>query len=320
MRASIPLVLLISLMGRAPAEGAQQSSPDAASSPPTISTPASLRGTDIDRALRTRDWDRAEQLLVGEIGKKPGSPELLTLLGRVFLMDRKPLNAAIAIKKAEALGPIDEGTRYALALAYISLKRGDWARPELERLAAASASNVLYQYWLGRLDYDAAQYGSAIRRFEQVIARDPTFMRAYDNLGLSYEALNDPERAIPQYRRAIELNRQASSRSPWPPLNLGILLRSRGELDEAEALLREALAYDTACAQAHYQLGAVLEQQGRIEQAVSQLALAVSHDARYAAPHYALARIYRRQGRLAEAGEALTTFQRLHDAQREGRP
>ena len=296
------------------------SASDAAGSPPPISTPASLRSTEIDRALRDRDWERAERLLVAEIGQEPRTPELLMLLGRVFLMDRKPLNAAIAIKKAEALGPVDEGTRYALALAYISLKRGDWARPELERLAAANASNVLYQYWLGRLDYDAAQYGSAIGRFEQVVARDPTFMRAHDNLGLCYEALNEPERAIPHYRRALELNRHPASRSPWPALNLGILLRRRGEVDEAEALFREALAYDSAFAQAHYQLGTLLEQQGRIEQAVSQLALAVSHDARYAAPHYALARIYRRQGRLAEAGEALATFQRLHDAQREGGP
>jgi len=47
------------------------------------------------------------------------------------------LNAAIALKKAETFGPLDANTRMQLVLAYISMGRGDWARPELERLAAA---------------------------------------------------------------------------------------------------------------------------------------------------------------------------------------
>ena len=41
-----------------------------------------------------------------------------------------------ALKKAEALAPLDSQERFQLALAYIAMKRGDWARPELERLAA----------------------------------------------------------------------------------------------------------------------------------------------------------------------------------------
>ena len=115
--------------------------------------------------------------------------DLLKLLGRVFLIDRKPLNAAVALKKAEAIEPLDPGSRFTLVLAYVSLKRGDWARPELERLAAGDPGNITYQYWLGRLDYDAGQYAAAIRRYERVIAKDPSFLRAYDNLGLGSEAL-----------------------------------------------------------------------------------------------------------------------------------
>jgi tetratricopeptide (TPR) repeat protein len=134
---------------------------------------------------------------------------------------------------------------------------------------------------------------------------------------LCYEALNQPDDALRAYREAINLNRGEQAPSPWPPVNLGILLRTRGEANEAEALFREALKYDEAFSPAHYQLGVLLEQADRLPAAVTELQRAIAADPSYAEPQYALARIYRRQGRTAEADQALAAFQRLHDAKRE---
>ena len=92
------------------------------------------------------------------------------MLAGVFMNNRKPLNAAIAIKKAETFGPLDAATRFQLALAYIAMRRGDWARPELERLAAAEPLNTGYAYWLARLDYDGGRYDAAIARLRSVVA------------------------------------------------------------------------------------------------------------------------------------------------------
>src|SRR4029450_12802578 len=99
-----------------------------------------------------------ERLLPAAIERQPKSRQLLIQIAGVFMMDRKPLNAAIALKKAEALGPLDNHARLQLALAYVAMKRGDWARPELERLAKDQPDDVIPSYWLARLDYDAAQY------------------------------------------------------------------------------------------------------------------------------------------------------------------
>lgn len=283
--------------------------------PDTVRVPPTPNREAIERAIEQRDWDQAEKLLVAEIEAKPESPDLLKFLAGIFMLDRKPLNAAIAIKKAEQFGELDEGTRHALALAYIAMGRGDWARPELERLAKAAPSDPTYEYWLARLDYDDGLYASAIERLERVVARDPKFVRAYDNLGLCHEAQGDAEQAIVHYRKAVELNRQAPARSPWPPLNLGILLRSRGEMPEAERLLREAVQYDGALPQARYELGVLLEQTGRPEEAVKELEQAAALDATYPQPHYALARIHRRQGRLEAAQQSLATFKRLQEKQ-----
>jgi tetratricopeptide (TPR) repeat protein len=274
--------------------------------------------SDIERALASKNYERAERLLADAIAREPTSRQLLTQIASVFMLDRKPLNAAIALKKAEALAPLDNQLRQQLALAYIAMKRGDWARAELERLAAAEPANMMHTYWLARLDYDAGQYGSAIRRLNDVVAQAPTFARAHDNLGLCYEALNQPDDAATHYREAVRLNRaDAKMASGWPPLNLGILLRSRGDLDEAEALFREALTYDRRFAPGYYQLGVVLEDRGRQDEAVKALRQATSADDTYAEAYYALSRIYRRQGRTSQADAAMSTFKRLHDSRRD---
>jgi tetratricopeptide (TPR) repeat protein len=271
---------------------------------------------ELDRALQARDYARAERILADAIARQPKARDLLIQIASVFMMDRKPLNAAIALKKADVLAPLENPLRLQLALAYIAMRRGDWARPELERLALVDPANVIPLYWLARLDYDAGQYASAIRRLQAVVAAEPAFVRAHDNLGLCFEALNQSDEAISHYREAVRLNRAGKAHTVWPALNLGILLRSRGELDEAERLFREALTYDNRFAPAHYQLGALLEQSGRPDEAVRALREAVSNDVDYAEPYYALSRIYRRQGQIGKADAAMSTFQRLHEAAR----
>jgi tetratricopeptide (TPR) repeat protein len=317
---SMPLMvfgLTVSAKAQTPQPPAMSALEREISAAPLPNTVAPAK-SELDKALAARDYERAERLLANAIARQPASRQLLTQIAGVFMMDRKPLNAAIALKKAEALGPLDNQARLQLALAYIAMRQGEWARPELERLARAEPANVSYPYWLARLDYDAGQYASAIRRLQDVAARAPSFARAHDNLGLCYEAMNQSDEALPHYREAVRLNRlDGKASSAWPPLNLGILLRTRGALEEAESLFREALTYDPRFAPGYYQLGTTLEERGRMDEAVKALKQATSTDAAYAEPYYALSRIYRRQGRTAEADAAMTTFERLHESRRE---
>ena len=315
-----PLILASTLLGLVPVAAVSQPATlsaveqELSAAPPPVSARAAT--SEIDEAVRARDYGRAARLLAAAIARQPTSRDLLIRIASVFMLDRKPLNAAIALKKAEALGPLDHRARLQLALAYIAMRRGDWARPELDRLAAAEPDNAIYPYWLARLDYDAGQYAVATRRLQDVVARTPDFARAHDNLGLCFEALNRPEDAIVHYREAVRLNRGDSSPSPWPALNLAILLQTRMELDEAETLLREALTYDRRLAQAHYELGKVLEQRGRLPDAIAALKQAIASNGDYAEPYYALSRIYRRQGNTARADAALKSFERLRESQR----
>ena len=297
---------------------AQQPLPEARAELPDLSigeTPlAPVVRAHIDQAVRAKDYLKAERILVHEIDRNPYSPKLLTFAAGVFFLDGKYLNAAIALKKADAVAPLDDQSRFTLAMSYVVMGHQDWARPELEKLIRKNADNPPYLYWLARLDYDAQQYTAAIEKLEKVIAIDSHFMKAYDNLGLCYEAAGRLDDAVKTYRQAVDLNRQAKPVSPWPPLNLGVLLVKLEQLDAAEEYLRDSLQADPKFPQAHYEFGMLLEKRGRYEEAVRELEQSAALDTSYAQPHYALARIYRRAGNGAKAAAELNEFESLKKA------
>lgn len=264
----------------------------------------------VEQAIEKREYPTAEKLLVNEIHRKPKSPDLLKVLGGVFFLDGKYLNAAIAFKKAEAIVPLDPRSRFTLAMSYIILGHRDWARPELERLKKDDPKNFLYPYWLSRLDYDGMLYKTAISELQEAIKLNPHFMNAYDNLGLCWEALGHYDEALHAYRQAVDLNHQPVC-SPWPALNLGALLIKMNRLDEADLVLKDSLHCDPRFPNAHYQLGLLLEKRGMYPEAIEQLQSAVALKPSFADPYYALGRAYRHLGESKKARIAFNTFQAL---------
>ena len=272
---------------------------------------------ELETALNQRDFERAETLLVRESESDPKSlraSKLLVTAAGIFFLDGKYPNAVIAWKKAEAIAPLDERSRFTLAMAYVQLNRRDWARPELEKLAAAQPRNPLYLYWLGRLDYDARNYASAIDHLRKVTELDPKMMRAYDSLGLCYDYVGRFDEAVKVYDRAVELNRLQPKPSPWPHLDLAVSLISLNRLSEAEKNLREAIGYDPKLPQAHYQFGRVLEMQGQYEASAQSLRQAAALDPAYPEPHYLLGKIYHRLGNEPRSKAEIDRFQQLKRA------
>ncbi|MGH9515048.1 MAG: tetratricopeptide repeat protein [Terriglobales bacterium] len=269
---------------------------------------------ELQGALNRHDYKRAETILLEETQRDPTSTraaKLYTVMGHILFLDGQYLNSAIAWKKAEAIAPLDDPTRFSLAMAYLRLDRPDWGRDELQRLSQGDPQNPLYLYWLAKLDYDARAYTPAISRLRRVIELDPNMMRAYNNLGLCFDGLGEFDEAIQSFTRAIELNRKQEQPSPWPPLNLAISLISLNRLDEAVARLNEALTYNPKFPQAQYELGRVREKEGKFEEAIVPLQRAVELAPSYPEPHYALGRIYQREGKRDEAQEQIEKFKKL---------
>lgn len=269
------------------------------------------RSARINEALKARDYERAETLLLEAAEANPRSPEVLRLLGGVFFLRGRPLNAAVALKKAEAIAPLDERSRFTLVLSYVAVGHRDWARPELAKLVEAAPGNALYQYWTGRLDYDDQQFAKAVESFRRAVELDPGLAKAHDSLGLCYEALGRFDEAERSWQEAIRLDSANPTRSPWPPLNLGLMLTRLDRSDAAEARFRESVVCDPKFAPAHYQLGLLLEKKGRMAEAVAELEESSRLDPAAPEAPYALARVYRRAGDQEKADRALVRFEEI---------
>jgi tetratricopeptide (TPR) repeat protein len=285
---------------------------------PLVNLDPSLR-FELEEALQRRDFDRAEQLLAREIESNPQAPqyELLTYLGGLFFMNEKYLNSAIAYKRAEALRPLDNNSGFTLAMSFVLLGRRDWARDQLQKLTDSDPAQPLYPYWLARLDYDDNHYQPAIEKLYRLVEKHPAYVRAWDRLGLCYEALGKNQEAIENYEKAIELNRHDKEPSAWPPLNLGVLLIQTGQWEEAEKNLQESVRIDPGFAQAHYRLGLALEKLNKIEESIASLREAARLDAEYPDPHWALARLLRRAGDREGAHSAVEQYQKLKKEQKD---
>ena len=112
-------------------------------------------------------------------------------------------------------------------------------------------------------DGDPAQWEDAIEAYRRVVAIDPTYAAAWNNLGL--------------------------------------LLHRMGRYDDAERAYAAALAEDSRCCEAAYNLGSLHEDRGDVEAAIGDYRQALGISPDYADAHFNLAGALARSGRSDEA-------------------
>lgn len=97
---------------------------------------------------------------------------------------------------------------------------------------------------------------------EGLVANAPEDLRAWLDLGLAFEMLEDLGSAEGAYRSAIEHGAGSTAQSAEILNNLGALLRDTDRLDEGIGLIRRAIELRPAFASAHLNLGLALEDAG----------------------------------------------------------
>ena len=240
----------------------------------------------------------AEELLLKEIEPEPKSgraASLLAYLGSIYFLNHDYLNAAIALKKSDAITPLPPGPQFSLAMAYIRIAHREWARPVLESLSAHDSKKPSTHIGSG----GSITTHNIIRKRSTAFSRpSPSILR----WPVPTTALACATSIKTRPNRRSRISKQPSpwiggtASLPWPYINLATTLEFLGRPQEAEAALRQALQLDPKLAAAHYQLGNVLQHQGRLEAAVPEMQEAIRLDDNYAEPHIALAHIYKRLG------------------------
>ena len=136
----------------------------------------------------------------------------------------------------------------------------------------------------------------AILLYEKARKDDPTLKSVSHHLAVLYDSQGDSIRSLAEYNKALETD----PKNPGLLSDFGYYHFERGNLAEAERLLRNALAIDVNHQKALCNLGLVLAGQGRFDESFAAFAKVVGP----AAAHSNVGVLLAKQGRYDQARQA----------------
>lgn len=262
-------------------------------------------------AIAAGEWRAAEGVLFEAARSNPERASLLRALGIAHYQAGRHLSAGSALKRSDALAPLDPEARFLLAGSFIRIERRHWARAELERLVATHGESGRYRLALARVYYDQGQFSAALSQLDRILEGSPAGVEVHDLRGQSLEGLGRNEAAVAAYEQAISLSREAVAASAWPHYHLGSLLHDLGDFEKAEATLEAAVTLDRTHAPAQRELGVVYLKANKLRLAAEALESAAELSPRDPAVQYSLVSVYRRLDRQGLAKAAMERFREL---------
>jgi tetratricopeptide (TPR) repeat protein len=164
---------------------------------------------------------------------------------------------------------------------------------------------------LGRIYYQQGRFEHAVGQFQRVLKINPQSYKAYDNLGLCYQARGDSETATRYFLTAIKLVETDHPDYDWAYANLAELLLESGDAEKAFAAASKAADRNPYSARNFYLGGKALCKLQKMELCVNWLQRSASLDANYPDPLYLLSKVYTQLGEQTKARETLEKFREV---------
>ena len=238
------------------------------------------------------------------------------MLAYALLRENKPADSLKEYTRAASIETPSANMLEHVGQDYVLL--GDWADADKWTLRAIQINPADADAWysLGRIRYSEQRFSDALSCFQQVLKLSPKSVKAENNLGLSYEALNQVDAAMAAYRQAIEWQNQGprDQLSEQPLLNLGIVLLHRNELTAAEPFLAKAATLAPKDPRIHEQLGHLYMQKADYVASERELQQACALDPKNSSLHFLLGQTYRHLGKLQDAKAEFAVSAQLANA------
>jgi tetratricopeptide (TPR) repeat protein len=160
------------------------------------------------------------------------------------------------------------------------------------RAQACTSGNAEALDNLGHVFAQQGKLDKAIVQFRKALEIAPDFADAHNNLGLALVATGNGDEAIAQFRKALENDPDfAEARN-----DLGSALSAKGNLDEAIVQFRKALEIMPDSAAACYNLASALARKGNLEEAIAQYRAALKLNPGFVEARYYLCKALLRTG------------------------
>jgi tetratricopeptide (TPR) repeat protein len=140
---------------------------------------------------------------------------------------------------------------------------------------------------------ERGRHKEAIEEFRKVLLIEPTYVKAYNGIGVSNDLLGDFHTAIKYYKMALSLNPNLD----YIYNNLGYSYLLQGNLDDAITALEKAIVINGQDQRFHNNLGLAYGEKGQYDLALTEFKLASDE----AKAQHNMAQIYFKKGLLDEA-------------------
>jgi tetratricopeptide (TPR) repeat protein len=261
------------------------------------------------KAYEARQYEQAAQQFTRALKACGQNAPLLLALAQAQLLAQHPAEALATLDRVR-----EKDDEYVPALkvrakALYLLHRDLEAEDALERAADRAPTDPEIPYDLGRIFYQQQRHAEAAALFRQATTLDPLAYKAWDNLGLTSEALGDVEQAQQHYLEAISLVYKAHPSYDVVYANFAELLIKLGNAKRGFDLAAEAAQRNPVEPRNFFLAGKALVQLDRSDVSVKWFQQAIALDPDYPDPHYQLSQAYRKLGRTEDADRELKAFQ-----------
>jgi len=194
---------------------------------------------------------------------------------------------------------------YLPAAQTVRVRLGDTAKVDILLEPMGSAAPVAVSKGKEGLKlFQAGKYGEAAEKFTEGISKGEANTFLYYYRGLSYEKSGQIEKALGDYKKAIELKPDFV----LPYSRLGIIYAKEKDYEQAVEFYKKSFELGSKDVTTLYNYGVVLVNIGCSQEAKSVFEKLISLDENYADAYYHLGIIYLGQGDSARAKELLQKF------------
>ena len=203
-------------------------------------------------------------------GWSPSNVEIGYVLGLSYIQTQSPNKARETFARIFNIQPSSASAYLVNAQMMIRQRFENVAEKELERALELDPKLPQANFLLGELAIFNAKIDRGIELLEKEIAINPAFGMAYYRLGEAYTRQLKWDEAIAPLQKSIWLNPYFSG----PYIVLGKVHLKKGDLSNAETVLRRALLMDQNNYSGHHLLAQVLQRANRLEEAKKEFELA----------------------------------------------
>ena len=266
------------------------------------------------RAIEDGKFHNIQPPILEYLNVHPRSWRAYYLLGYALFRDNSTLDSVVALKKALELKPDHPEAHKLLGLNYVLLDRLELGEAEMLKAAEILPESPEIRYYIGRIYYLRGTYPLAQKEFEKTIELDRGYLRAYDNLGLTHQAMGNDEAAVENFRKAIKICKEKGLQREWPYINLATIYNRLNDPKQALQNAEMAVRINVRADQAYFQMAKAYHSMSDWDKSVEALQKAIEIKPNSFEYHYTLSQIYRKNGKIKESGREIEICMKLQSS------